>query len=125
MFRASAGGVVDLNRKFGGADARWASGDSKGQIVFEVDGVLRFGLPGQPLFPALGGDSILKPTLSWLLETDKPGSFNAELSYVSGGMNWHSDYNLVVADGTAAESLEDWRRLQGITPLTPLLAALR
>ena len=65
------------------------------QPIIEVDGVLRFGLPGQPLFPALSGDSILKPMLSWLLETDKPGAFEAELSYVSGGMNWHADYNLV------------------------------
>ena len=31
--------------------------------------MLRFSLPGQPLFPALSGDSILKPTLSWLLRT--------------------------------------------------------
>ena len=29
----------------------------------------------------------------------------------------------VVADGTAAESLEDWRRLQGITAMTPMFAA--
>src|SRR5262249_42887537 len=69
------------------------------QPIIEVDGVLRFGLPGQPLFPALSADSILKPTLSWLLETNEPGKFDAEISYVSGGMNWQSDYNLVVSDG--------------------------
>jgi hypothetical protein len=74
------------------------------QPIIEVDGVLRFGLPGQPLFPALSADSILKPTLSWLLETDKPGAIDAELSYVSGGMNWHADYNLVVADGAANQT---------------------
>ena len=68
------------------------------QPIIEVDGVLRFGLPGQPLFPALSGDSILKPTLSWLLQTNEPGKFDAEISYVSGGMNWQSDYNLVVSD---------------------------
>ncbi len=44
------------------------------QPIIEVDGVLRFGLPGQPLFPALTGDSILKPTLSWLLQTNEPGN---------------------------------------------------
>jgi hypothetical protein len=77
------------------------------QPIIEVDGVLRFGLPGQPLFPALSGDSILKPTLSWLLQTDKPGAFDAELSYVSGGMNWHADYNLVVADGPNQTNLVD------------------
>jgi hypothetical protein len=68
------------------------------QPMVEVDGVLRFGLPGQPLFPALSSDSILKPTLSWMLETNEAGKFDAELSYVSGGMNWQADYNLVVSD---------------------------
>ena len=70
-----------------------------GQPIIEVDGILRFGLPGQPLFPALGSDSILKPTLSWQLATTQAGRSEAEISYVSGGMNWHSDYNLVVSDG--------------------------
>jgi len=69
-----------------------------GQPIIEMDGVLRFGLPGLPLFPALSGDSILKPTLSWALETNDPGKFNAEISYVSGGMSWEADYNLVVSD---------------------------
>src|SRR5438270_4457463 len=69
-----------------------------GQPIIDIDGVLRFGLPGQPLFPGLTGDSILKPTLSWLLETNEPGKFDAEISYVSGGMNWQADYNLVVSD---------------------------
>jgi hypothetical protein len=74
------------------------------QPIIEVDGVLRFGLPGQPLFPALSADSILKPTLSWQLQADKPGQFDAEISYVSGGMNWHADYNLVVADASANQT---------------------
>jgi hypothetical protein len=74
------------------------------QPIIEVDGVLRFGLPGQPLFPALSGDSILKPTLSWLLQTDKPGSFESEVSYVSAGMNWHADYNLVISDVSANQT---------------------
>lgn len=74
-----------------------------GQPIIEVDGVLRFGLPGQPLFPALSGDSILKPTLSWLLQTNDPGKFDAEISYVSGGMTWESDYNLVVSDKSSGK----------------------
>src|SRR5215469_9021185 len=31
------------------------------QPIIEVDGILRFGLPGEPRFPALSADSILKP----------------------------------------------------------------
>jgi len=70
-----------------------------GQSIIEVDGVMRFGLPGQPLFPSLGNDTILKPTLSWDLSTTRAGKSEAEISYVSGGMTWQSDYNLVVSDG--------------------------
>ena len=44
-----------------------------GQPVIEVKGKLQFTLPGQPLFPALADDTVLKPTLSWELETDKAG----------------------------------------------------
>lgn len=68
------------------------------QPLIEVDGVLRFGLPGQPLFPALNADSILKPMLSWEIETNQPGPFNAEVSYVGSGMTWQADYNVVVSD---------------------------
>ena len=68
------------------------------QPIVEVNGILRFGLPGEPRFPALSADSILKPTLSWLIETNAPGKFDAEISYVSGGMTWQSDYNVVVQD---------------------------
>jgi uncharacterized membrane protein HdeD (DUF308 family) len=34
-----------------------------------------------------------------------------------------ADLHAVVADGAAAESFEDWRRLQGVTALTPMFAA--
>jgi len=70
-----------------------------GQPIIEVDGILRFGLPGQPLFPALTADSILKPTLGWMLQSQSTGKSEGEISYVSGGMNWQADYNLVVSDG--------------------------
>ena len=73
------------------------------QPLIEIDGVLRFGLPGQPLFPSLTGDTILKPTLSWLLQTNDPGKFDAEISYVSGGMSWQADYNLVVSDKSSGK----------------------
>jgi hypothetical protein len=68
------------------------------QPIIEINGILRFGLPGEPRFPALSADSILKPTLTWQLATTEAGRSEAEISYVSGGMTWQSDYNLVVSD---------------------------
>jgi hypothetical protein len=69
-----------------------------GQPIIEVDGMLRFGLPGLPLFPSLADDTILKPTLHWVLNTDRSGSLDAELSYVTGGMSWKADYNMLAAE---------------------------
>jgi hypothetical protein len=54
-----------------------ASNPGAAQPLIEVNGKLLFALPGTPLFPALTGDSILKPTLNWQLQTDKPGAFTA------------------------------------------------
>jgi hypothetical protein len=76
------------------------------QPVIEVNGKLQFTLPGQPLFPALADDTVLKPTLSWELDTDKPGTAAAELSYVTGGMNWEASYNVIApAKGTNLDLL--------------------
>jgi hypothetical protein len=77
------------------------------QPLIEVDGQLRFGLPGQPLFPALTGDTILKPTLRWQINTNTPGQFDSEISYVTGGLSWQSDYNLVVSNAPKGGDLLD------------------
>ncbi len=77
------------------------------QPLIEVDGQLRFGLPGIPLFPALTGDTILKPTLTWQLNTNTPGAFEGEVSYVTGGLSWESDYNMVVSNGTKGGDMMD------------------
>jgi hypothetical protein len=79
-----------------------------GQPIIEVDGKLIFQLPGEPLFPALPDDSILKPTLTWEIQSDKKGSFDAELGYVTGGMNWHADYNLVAPENSETMELVGW-----------------
>lgn len=65
------------------------------QPIIEVNGHLQFTLPGQPVFPALADDTVLKPTLSWELGTNRSGSFPAEFSYVTEGMNWDASYNVV------------------------------
>lgn len=69
-----------------------------GSPIIEVDGRLRFSLPGEPVFPALTDDSILKPQLAWQLATDRPAKFEAELSYVTGGMSWEASYNLIAPE---------------------------
>lgn len=66
-----------------------------GQPVIEVDGKLQFSLPGEPRFPALADDTILKPTLDWRIHSERAAKLDAKLCYVTGGMSWESSYNLV------------------------------
>jgi hypothetical protein len=79
-----------------------------GQPIIDVGGKLQFSLPGQPIFPALGDDTILKPTLDWLLYSAQPAKYNAELSYISGGMNWSADYNIVAPETGDTMDLVGW-----------------
>ena len=39
------------------------------QPIIESEGSLRFTLPGEPVFPALGDGSILRPTLGWAIQS--------------------------------------------------------
>lgn len=89
-----------------------------GQPIIEVDGKLRFGLPGTPLFPSLSDDTILKPMFEWLLETDAGGKLDAELSYVTGGMSWRADYNVVSPEKGDVLDLVGWVTIDNQTGKT-------
>jgi hypothetical protein len=84
------------------------AGGGAGQPIIEVDGRLRFSLPGLPLFPGLGDDTVLKPTLNWVIQSAQSGKFDAEVSYITGGFTWEADYNLVAPEKGDKVDLIGW-----------------
>ncbi len=98
--------------------AQMAVAGATGQPIIEVNGQLRFSLPGTPVFPSLTDDTILKPRLEWLLATDKPGKFPAELSYVTGGMSWQADYNIVAPEKGDLVDIVGWITMDNQTGRT-------
>ncbi|HSP42947.1 MAG TPA: hypothetical protein VLO11_08755, partial [Luteolibacter sp.] len=76
--------------------------------IIEVDGKLRFQLPGEPLFPALGDGSILRPTLTWQIAARDAVAFDAQLSYLSNGFQWKADYNIVAPEKGEIVNLSGW-----------------
>lgn len=76
--------------------------------IVEVDGELRFSLPGQPVFEALADDSILKPTMQWTIHSPEAAAFEAELGYVTGGLGWEASYNLVMPEKGDTLDLVGW-----------------
>ena len=98
--------------------AQMAVAGATGQPIIEVNGQLRFTLPGIPVFPSLTDDSILKPRLEWLLATDKAGKFPAEFSYVTGGMSWQADYNIVAPEKGDLVDIVGWVTMDNQTGRT-------
>ncbi|HWB59117.1 MAG TPA: DUF4139 domain-containing protein [Chthoniobacteraceae bacterium] len=78
------------------------------QPVINVNGVLQFSLPGEPRFKGLGSDSILNPTMTWKLNASAAGKLNAEIAYVTGGLSWHADYNIVAGENSDNIDLVGW-----------------
>jgi hypothetical protein len=96
----------------------YPNGGAAEQPVIEVDGQLRFTLPGTPVFPRLTDDSILKPRLEWMLATNKAGKFPAEFSYVTGGMSWQADYNIVAPEKRELVDIVGWVTMDNQTGKT-------
>ena len=84
------------------------AGAGNGQPIIEVNGKLQFSLPGEPVFPALGDDTILKPALDWIIHSGVAAKFDAELSYITGGMTWNADYNVVAPETGDTLDLVGW-----------------
>jgi hypothetical protein len=56
----------------------------------------------------LPGGLVVKPTLVWTLDSDRSGQELVEVSYLTGGINWHAEYVAVVnADDTKLD-LTGW-----------------
>ncbi len=85
-----------------------ANAGAAGQPIIEVDGKIQFGLPGEPVFPSLGDDTILKPRLSWKINSPKPLKTEAELGYITGGMSWEASYNVVAPENGDTLDIVGW-----------------
>ena len=86
-----------------------------GAPIVEVDGLIRFSLPGEPLFEPPGKDAILSPTLLWTLQSDRSGARDVELSYLTGGLRWEATYNLVAPESGDRFDLVGWVTLENMS----------
>jgi hypothetical protein len=49
-----------------------------------------------------------KPTLNWLLSSDRAGEQQMEISYITNGMGWRADYVVLVNAADSAVDLTGW-----------------
>jgi hypothetical protein len=60
------------------------------------------------LFPSLPEGLITRPTLVWRLDSKIKGKQEAEVSYLTTGINWHAEYVAVVDKEDKALELSGW-----------------
>ena len=59
-------------------------------------------------FPALPEGLITRPTLVWQLDSDISGKQDAEVSYLTSGINWHAEYVAVIDKEDKNLELAGW-----------------
>ena len=75
--------------------------------VLKIGGEITYGFPGRLAFPEVPANLIAKPTLVWSLESAQARQ-RVEATYMTRGLNWKSDYVLVLDDSDAKGDLQGW-----------------
>lgn len=84
-----------------------------GRVAYLAGGKIR-----DVRFPSLPGGLMTRPTLRWLLHTEKAGARALELTYLTGGMNWTADYNLLLATDNQTFNINGWVTLDNTSGAT-------
>jgi hypothetical protein len=81
-----------------------AAGD---QPILRMNGEVTFGYPARLAFAQVPDNLIAKPTLMWLVSSQKPKQ-TVEVSYLTQNLGWSADYVLVVNDKDTQAALQGW-----------------
>jgi hypothetical protein len=94
----------------------YVPGGGAEQPIVEIEGAVRFSLPGQPVFEGIDPNAFLKPSLVWQIASRRAGECPVEVAYVTAGMSWEATYSLVApAEGRDEFDLSGWISLRNDT----------
>ncbi len=77
-------------------------------VIQTDDGQIVMNLFGQISLAKMPEGLYAKPTLNWLLDSQRSGSHEAELSYITDGVNWAADYIALVNSTDTQLDLTGW-----------------
>jgi hypothetical protein len=77
------------------------------QPILRMNGEVTFGYPARLAFPQVPDNLIAKPTLLWLVASQKPKQ-TVEVSYLTQNLSWRADYVLVVNAQDTQGALQGW-----------------
>ena len=81
---------------------------NNGGPIFKTGDEITYGHPGRIIFPGVPENLMAKPTLVWLTENSLLSGQKVEASYLTGGINWRSDYVVTLNDKDDKADLSGW-----------------
>lgn len=81
---------------------------NNGQPIFKIGDEITFGHPGRIVLPGVPENLNAKPTLVWMLDNGLPSTQKIEATYLTNGINWHSDYVVTLNDKDEKADLSGW-----------------
>lgn len=95
-----------------------------GMVIKADDGTLLLNPTGQISLVKMPEGLHPRPTLNWLLTSEREGQHEAEISYITEGINWRADYVALVNKNDTALDLSGWVTLTNESGATYENAAL-
>jgi len=82
--------------------------DGSSMVVKGDDGNVTLNPQGQISLAKMPAGLRSKPTLNWLLDATKAGTYKSQLSYIANGVSWKADYVVLVNKSDTLLDLTGW-----------------
>ncbi|MBI3945846.1 MAG: hypothetical protein HY321_07995, partial [Armatimonadetes bacterium] len=116
ILQKSIGERVRVRRFLENGESRVIEGtllsSPQGGLVIQVDDGVVLSPSGQIEVPTLPPGLITRPALLWQLQASRAGDHTGEISYLTGGVSWESDYVARVHPDDARVDLTGWVTLR-------------
>ena len=76
--------------------------------IYKINGEIHINAPGRVILPEIPKNLIAKPTLIWMLKNRNEKKQKIEVSYLTGGINWKSDYIVIIGKDNNICDLSGW-----------------
>ncbi len=117
--------VYRYNEKTGTEEKKTAEVLSvEGGVTLRIDGEVTTNFPGRFAFADVPATLLEKPTLVWLLESDRAEQ-DVEVTYLTQNLNWQADYVLKLDETDTRADLQGWVTLDNRSGTSYENAALR
>jgi hypothetical protein len=113
LLELSVGDTIGVLVRDQGADAPPRRAEARvlsvaEDVILEMDGEIRVGLPGDLVLDSLPQGLRPSPTLLATVEAETGGPRDLALTYLTSGLDWSADYTLDLTDASDRGSLTGW-----------------